>query len=182
MSKALFRNQLSTEVVLLLKCITLVLEGPSFHPQEEISYEMLLKCVNTWNQFWIIIIVNTVCVFFGLGMLVQVWGCCRPNLHAAGGSATPTSPSPVQVIHVISICVQILLAVCSLHSSLLETCVSVRNCLLITVYHCFQRPLCTCVFLPLCGVTADNCSTKHCVLHRQLEFVNPTKKCGRSWL
>lgn len=62
-----------------------------------------------------------------------------------------------------------------------ETCVSVSSCVLITVYHCFQRLLCTCVFLPLCGVTADSSSTKHCVLHHQLELVNPSKKCGRSW-
>ena len=34
-------------------------------------------------------------------MVVRGCGCCRPNLHAAGGSAAPSSPSPLQVILLI---------------------------------------------------------------------------------
>lgn len=95
---------------------------------------MQLKCVNTYQQFWITIISNNISnlflTFFGLGVVVQVCGCFRPHLHAAEGSAIPSSsPSPLQVIHVIPICVQIVPVLCSLHSSSVrDVCECERLC------------------------------------------------------
>lgn len=117
--------------------------------------------------------------------MVRGCGNCRPNLHAAGGSAAPSSPSPLQVIlSFCSLCVQILPAACihcthSVPCVLLYFCqlekwdrcvsVCVRERVYITTYHCFLRSPCTCVCF------------FHCVESQQTTAVLSTGSCILSW-
>lgn len=113
-------------------------------------------------------------------------GSCRPNLHAAGGSAAPSSPSPLQVILLIllPLCADFARCVYSLHpfcamcvviflsaGEVRQVCVRLRVCerVYITTYHCFLRSPCTfvCFF--------------HCVESQQTTTVLSTGFCILSW-
>lgn len=124
--------------------------------------------------------------------VVRGCGCCRPNLGAAGGSAAPSSPSPLQVILLIllPLCADFARCVYSLHPFcamcviifLRNRCVCARACVRArgTTYPLLPEvTMHMCVFLPPCGITADHSGIEHWVAP-SAGVTQTGSKCGRS--
>lgn len=93
------------------------------------------------------------------GVLTHLWpcamqgcGCCRANLRAAGGSAVPSFPSPIQVILLtlrVFTAPSLLPCVSSYSCRRRDVrecvCVGARVCMLVTTNHCFLSAQFTCV-------------------------------------
>ncbi len=126
-------------------------------------------------------------MFFGLGVVVRVCGCCRSNLHAAGGSAAPSSPSPLQVILLILLllCAEFARCVYSLHPLCATYVVFLSAGRVRQVCVCC---VCLCAFEWISqfstaswGHHAHVCVFFHCVDSQQTSAVLSTGFCFLSW-